>query len=154
METQEIEGVAGSTNNTDAKIQVMDESNSDSERETEQALNEPEHVEEMEINDNEGSGVSSRVDIHDENRENHSQPAGHSADASQDRERMNDRKMRPKIHQFAEYQLKDSDEWKQVQVISRVGKKDGKYDSWYNVKDLSDLEYVCVCRFSCIHTVF
>ena len=56
----------------------MDESNSDSERESEQALNEPEPVEDMEINDNEESSVSPRVDIHDDNRENQSQPAGKS----------------------------------------------------------------------------
>ena len=51
--------------------------------------------------------------------------------------------MRPKIHQFAEYQLKDFDEWKQVQIVSTAGKKDGKYDSW-NVKDLSDDSVKCI----------
>ena len=65
----------------------MDESNSDSEKENKQALNEPKPVEDMEINDNEESGVSPKVDNHDENRENKlSQPAGHSTNASQGRE--------------------------------------------------------------------
>ena len=94
----------------------MDESDSDPERETEQTLNKPEPVEDIKINDNEESGVSSSVDIHDETRENQSQPVGHSIEAFQDREWMNDCKMKPKIHQFAEYQLKDFDEWR-VQII-------------------------------------
>ena len=45
---------------------------------------------------------------------------------------------RPKIKQFAEYRLKNSDEWKQVQIISRGGKASGKYESWYNVRDVDD----------------
>ena len=143
METQGNEDLASSTNriianeptfsksNTDPKIHAMDESDSDSERETEQAHNKLEPTEDIEINDNEESGASPSVDIHDGNKENPSQPVGHSTEASQDKERIDDCKMRPKIHQFAALQLKDSDERRHVQIISRAGKKNGKYDSWY-----------------------
>ena len=45
---------------------------------------------------------------------------------------------RPKTKQFAEYRLKDSHDWKQVQIIARGGDASGKYESWYNDRDLDD----------------
>ena len=59
-------------------------------------------------------------------------------DILQPSEYLHDCHSRPKIKQFAEYRLKDSDDWKQVQIISRGGKASGKYESWYNVRDLDD----------------
>ena len=56
----------------------------------------------------------------------------------QSSEYLHDCHSRTKIKQFAEYRLKNSDEWKQVQIISRGGKASGKYESWYNFKDLDD----------------
>ena len=35
---------------------------------------------------------------------------------------------RPKTKQFPEYRLKDSNDWKQVQIISRGGEASGKYE--------------------------
>ena len=50
-------------------------------------------------------------------------------DILQPSEYLHDCHSRPKIKQFAEYRLKDSDDWKQVQIISVGGKASGKYES-------------------------
>ena len=44
----------------------------------------------------------------------------------------------PKINQCVEYKLYDSDVWKHCRIISRAGKKNGKYSSCRNVEHLDD----------------
>ena len=96
---------------------------------------------------------SASVDVNQESFDNNSNIAQENENLSQleavslnnddtctlqSSEYLHDCHTRPKIKQFAEYRLKNSDEWKQVQIISRGGKASGKYESWYNVRNLDD----------------
>ena len=55
-----------------------------------------------------------------------------------------DSSVRPKLNQFADCQLTDSNNWKHFQILSRAGKAKGKYDSWYNVRDVENGTVDCV----------
>ena len=46
--------------------------------------------------------------------------------------------IKPKVKQFVEYQLKDTNDLKCVQITSRGGKATGKYSSSYNVRNVTD----------------
>ena len=48
------------------------------------------------------------------------------------------------MNQFADCQLTDSNNWKRFQILSRAGKAKGKYDSWYNVRDVENGTADCV----------
>ena len=57
---------------------------------------------------------------------------------NEESERYFDGRVKPKVKQFVEYQLKDTNDLKCVQVISRGGKATGKYSSWYTVRNVTD----------------
>ena len=41
----------------------------------------------------------------------------------------------PSLRQFVDVKLNDNEDWKNVEVLSRAGKVNGKYGSWYNIRD-------------------
>ena len=43
---------------------------------------------------------------------------------------------KPTIKNYVECVIKDSENVKQMQIISRAGKASGKYSSWYNIRDI------------------
>ena len=44
----------------------------------------------------------------------------------------------PKVHQCVKFRTVDSQEWKDVKILSRAGKAGGKYQTWLNFKNLTD----------------
>ena len=51
---------------------------------------------------------------------------------------MFDSQMQPKIKDYVEYKLLNSDEIFKTQILSKAGKASGKYSSWFNVRNLDD----------------
>ena len=45
---------------------------------------------------------------------------------------------KPKVKDFVEYKVRDSDKTFRAQIISRAGKISGKYSDWFNMQDLDD----------------
>ena len=45
---------------------------------------------------------------------------------------------KPKVKDFVEYKVPDSDKTFRTQIISRAGKISGKYSDWFNMQDLDD----------------
>ena len=71
------------------------------------------------------------------------QAVNHSNEEHKEQE-CHDSSVRPKLNQFADCQLTDSNNWKHFQILSRAGKAKGKYDSWYNVRDVENGTVDCV----------
>ena len=56
----------------------------------------------------------------------------------------NDGALLPKIKEFKEYQPSGSENWKQVQIMSRGGKATGKYQLYLNTRNLENGTTQCI----------
>lgn len=79
-------------------------------------------------NNNDGINCVNIANENDEQKQN---------DHVSESQMFNNRK-HPKIKDYVEYKLFDSDEVSKSQILSRAGKVSGKYSNWFNIRDIEN----------------